>query len=315
MTYQDMHGFHEGELAVQERAGVRTQASRLEAMLDPADLNGGAGRFLEAQEFAVLTARDTDGQLWSSPLFGSPGFLTGENIRLRIACAPWIGDPLFDLPAGQAVGLLAIDLAGRRRMRVNGQLITAGAQSLEIATSEAYGNCPQFIQQRVLERVEGSEAPPAPPPEGHGFHRAGALTGGQRELIRSADTFFLGTTHPVRGTDCSHRGGPPGFVRVEADGSLWWPDYRGNNMFNSLGNLAVDDSASLLFIDWATGTTLHLSGTAELVWTSPGVPGDDRETGRRVHFQPRLVVTGSRLPLHAGPVVAYPRNPPLSAGL
>jgi len=53
-------------------------------------------------------------------------------------------------------------------------------------------------------------------------------------MIAASDTFFLGTTHPVRGSDASHRGGPAGFVRVDGD-QLWWPDYPGNNLFNSFG--------------------------------------------------------------------------------
>ena len=92
---------------------------------------------------------------------------------------------------------------------------------------------------------------PAPPIE-----RAAALSPKHAQLIANADTFFLGTIHPSRGADASHRGGPPGFVRVDGN-RLWWPDYPGNNMFNSFGNLAVDPSAALLFIDFDTGTALQ----------------------------------------------------------
>ena len=59
------------------------------------------------------------------------------------------------------------------------------------------------------------------------------------ELIRSADTLFLGTTHLERGNDASHRGGPADFVYADHE-TVEWPDYPGNNMFNSFGNLAVD---------------------------------------------------------------------------
>jgi len=82
-------------------------------------------------------------------------------------------------------------------------------------------------------------------------------------------------------------------------------------MFNSLGNLAVDDTAALLFIDFATGRTLHLSGTAAVDWTDRGTPGDDGRTGRRVRFTPRLVAAGHTA-LHAGPAVPSRYNPGLS---
>ena len=66
--------------------------------------------------------------------------------------------------------------------------------------------------------------------------------------------------------------------------TLWWPDYPGNNMFNSLGNLVMDDAAALLFIDFTTGSTLRLSGVAEVECGTPGAPGDDGGGGRRVWF-------------------------------
>ena len=53
-------------------------------------------------------------------------------------------------------------------------------------------------------------------------------------------------------------------------------------MFNSLGNLAVDDTAALLFVDFESGDALHLSGRAVVEWTTPGTPCDDGRTGRRV---------------------------------
>ena len=63
-------------------------------------------------------------------------------------------------------------------------------------------------------------------------------------------------------------------VRVEGN-ELWWPDCPGNKMFNSLGNLAVDPTAALLFTGFGSGRVLHLSGTAVTEWGAPGEPGDD----------------------------------------
>nr|WP_240480650.1 pyridoxamine 5'-phosphate oxidase family protein [Mycobacterium avium] len=101
----------------------------------------------------------------------------------------------------------------------------------------------------------------------------------------------MGTSHPTSGNDASHRGGPTGFVHIEHD-RLWWPDYPGNNLFNSLGNVTVDPTTALLFIDFPTGTTLQLTGTATLVWEDER-PRDESQTGRRVTFTPqRVVVTG-----------------------
>ena len=306
MTSTRAEGFHDGELGVQARAGVTADAARLSGMLAPADLRGGVGRQLADRTFAVLTARDRDGRLWSSPLTGPPGFLDPAGATtLTVHATPVAGDPLHDLGAGQPVGLVVVEFATRRRVRINGVLTAIGADLLQIAAEQAYGNCPQFIQQRVLR--------PGPTPGGGAVERRSGLTSGDERLVRAADTFFIGTHHPTRGTDASHRGGPAGFVRVDS-GQLWWPDYAGNNMFNTLGNLAVDPATALLFADFGTGRTLQLSGSAAVEWTAPDVPGDDDGTGRRVRFRPEAVVAGHLLPLHAAGTTAYPHNPPIDAG-
>ena len=77
--------------------------------------------------------------------------------------------------------------------------------------------------------------------------------------------------------------------------TLWWPDYPGNNMFNRFGNLAADPTAALLFIDFRTGHTLHLSGAATVQWDIPGDPDDDSHTGRGAHFVPAHVAADGRL--------------------
>jgi predicted pyridoxine 5'-phosphate oxidase superfamily flavin-nucleotide-binding protein len=233
--------YHEGELAVQRRAGVADDAARLGGMLAPVHFGAGAARFLAQREFAVLTARDRGGRLWTTPLTGPPGFLDAHESTVDVHSGP--GGPLRDLPAGQPVGLLVIDFAIRRRFRVNG-LLTAAGDGLVIDADQAYGNCPSHIHPRPV---------PVLSPEAPGL-----------DLDR-VDTFFLGTAHPTRGLDTSHKGGPPGFVRVVGE-EVWWPDFAGNNMFNSLGNLAVNPEASLLFLDFATGATRHLSGTATVEW-------------------------------------------------
>ena len=297
--------FHSGELDVQRRAGVAGDAARLAGMLEPAHLDGGPAKFLSQRTLAALTGRDRAGSLWISPLLGPPGFLDGHGTTLDVHAAPPETDPLHQLPVGQPVGLLTVEFAIRRRMRVNGTLTEVGPERLVIDVEQAFGNCPSYIQQRVVEPTPGRAAV-AKAVESDGLDSA------QRAMIRAADTFFLGTAHPTRGADASHKGGRPGFVRLDGD-ELWWPDYAGNNMFNSMGNIAVNPEAALLFVDFATGRTLHLSGRAELDWLAPGAPGDDGNTGRRVRFHPDRVVTAPALPLRANGVNPSPYNPTLAA--
>jgi uncharacterized protein len=277
-------GFHEGEIATQRRAGVECDAKRLEKMLDSAHLSAGTVRFLAVQRFAALTGRDRDGVLWTSPLAAPAGFLQEEDRLLRIPAVARVGDPLFGMPTGEEVGLIVMDFAGRRRMRINGILVEGDGTAMSVLVDQVFGNCPKYIHRRDLNISLLASASVA-----HARY-ATSLAPVDQAMIAASDTFFLGTTHPTRGSDASHRGGPTGFVRVESPGQLWWPDYQGNNMFNSFGNLAVDDEAALLFIDFATGATVQVTGTAQVRWTNPGGSGDDGGVGRRVELSVSAVV-------------------------
>ncbi len=304
------HGFHEGELAVQRNLGLERVAARLVGMLEPADLSPGVATFLQGQTLAAITGRDHGGWLWTSPLVGPPGFLQvldPTTLQIRAGFSPT--DPLHNPRPGQSVGLIAVDYSRRRRVRVNGTLTGVSPQALTITADEAFGNCPQYIPQRTIEPLAFTDRTYDPR---MGTASEESVTEGDRAIIGMADTFFLGTTHPVRGGDASHRGGPPGFVRV-AGSTLWWPDYAGNNMFNSLGNLHIDSEGALLFLDFADHSALHLNGTAELVAVPAGSPGDDGNTGRRIVFTTRR---RRRTPLraHSDLITSYPRNPPISDG-
>jgi len=316
-------GFHEGELAVQQKAGVRAEAARLRRMLDPADLTGGPGRFLAGQRFALLSGRDHEGRLWISSVTGSEGFLEASGPdSLKVHAAPALGGPLHALPAEQPVGMLVIDFAKRRRFRLSGWLAESGDDSLLIEADQAYGNCPQYIQQRDLLDTDrpGLSDDTSGPSGQRGSPTATELKDDQaqsvfsaddRAQIAEADTFFLGTTHPNRGVDASHRGGAPGFVRTFGQSRLWWPDYPGNNMFNSFGNLAVDATAALLFYDFKTGRTLHLAGSATVQHTTPGSGEGSPRTGRRAEFNAEQAVLGPRASLRSSTTAGYPKNPPL----
>src|SRR4030095_14952481 len=69
--------------------------------------------------------------------------------------------------------------------------------------------------------------------------RTTALTESQRLAIERADTLFIASVHADAGADASHRGGQPGFVRGLGERRLVSPDYAGNNMFQTLGNIAA----------------------------------------------------------------------------
>lgn len=299
-------GFHAGELAVQRRAGVEAKAARFAGMLEPAQLDFGFAAFLAQRTFGALTGRDRAGRLWISPLTGAPGFIRAASPSTVVASAGIApGDPLQALEPDQRVAIVVIEFATRDRIRINGLLTESDPQRLVISVEQAYGNCPKYIQQRDLTGARATHG------QLDSLRHGQTLLDEDRALIRDADTLFLGTTNPERGSDASHRGGPPGFVRVEGD-RLWWPDYAGNNLFNSFGNLAVDPEAALLLPDFTTGKFLQLTGTASVEWLDPGAPGDDGRTGRRVWFTPQELLAGHSPALIAHESRPYPGNPKLT---
>ncbi|MFE5619441.1 pyridoxamine 5'-phosphate oxidase family protein [Streptomyces sp. NPDC056470] len=283
-----MDPYNAGSRAVQERTGVRDIAAHVGRSIGTG-IRPVAAAFLELQPMLVLAAADADGQLWSTLLTGAPGFAraTGPH-TISVAAPP-------PAPGPTPVGTIALDPRTRRRMRLNG-VARPSPRGFTVEAEQVFSNCPKYLQKREL------YAPEPTTPPGDPLHGT-ALTPSQERFVRAADTFFIATTAPD-GVDASHRGGNPGFVRVDAPTELSWRDYPGNAMFLTLGNLESDDRAGLLFVDWRTGTTLQLSGTAH---TDYG-PDDVRVT--RFHVR-RTVEIPSASPLRWSEPEYSPANPPL----
>ncbi|MFB8395539.1 pyridoxamine 5'-phosphate oxidase family protein [Streptomyces yangpuensis] len=269
--------YHWGSVAVQERVGVRGPAEHVGRSIGTG-IRDVAAAFLELQPHLVVGAADEAGRMWASLLTGPPGFVraTGAH-RVAVTGGPPAGDPLAGAlaTAGTRVGTIALDPRTRRRMRLNGTL-TATPRGFAVEAEQVFANCPKYLQQRQpLELVA----------DGAGVVRRGdALTPGQMRTVRGADTFFVATTAESEGVDASHRGGLPGFVEVLSPVELAWPDYAGNAMFLTLGNLMTDPRAGLLFPDWESGAVLQLSGRARTEFAPDG--------GRRTRFRVESVVEG-----------------------
>lgn len=255
--------YHHGSRAVQDLVGVRELADHVGRSIGDG-IRPVAAAFLELQPMLVIGGADQAGAVWASLLTGAPGFVRATGPRqVSIAGGPHRADPLAGALAqeGTRVGTIALDPRTRRRMRLNGRSRPT-PRGLAIEAEQVFSNCPKYIQKRQLPAGAMAGRPSAPR---HGVK----LTGDQRVFIAEADTFFLATVH-AEGADASHRGGNPGFVQVPSPYELVWRDYPGNSMFLSLGNLAADPRAGLLFLDWQTGATLQLSGTARTHYAQDG---------------------------------------------
>jgi predicted pyridoxine 5'-phosphate oxidase superfamily flavin-nucleotide-binding protein len=280
------HGaFHEGELDVQERAGEREIAARTGGSVGDA-IPARAVPFLAEQRLLVVGSLDADGAPRASVLFGDRGLIASvaervvvvDRARLRVV----EDDPLWrNLRVGGDLGLLAIELASRRRLRINGIVSAVVHDRIEVTVREAYSNCPKYIQRRHFGLDPGAfVADPGPVADGT------ALDPARSRLIERADTLFVASRHPARGVDVSHRGGEPGFVRLVTPDRLRIPDYRGNSMFNTLGNFAVDDRAGLVFLDFEGARLLQLKGTVTVGFDEAEDPRQPTGgTGRYWHVE------------------------------
>jgi predicted pyridoxine 5'-phosphate oxidase superfamily flavin-nucleotide-binding protein len=270
--------FHPGEQALQERLGVRAAVERAGQRIIRPSMPDQHRELFAALPMIVVGSLDAARRPWASVLAGRPGFMTSPDpLTLAIHASPPAGDPLAaNLQVGAPVGLLGIQPETRRRNRMNGTVASLGG-AITVHVEQSFGNCPKYIQARepFLAADPATAAPRAIHAEG------AALSARAAAMVTAADTFFIATAAAragqpgaaaSEGVDVSHRGGRPGFVRVSDEGGatvLTSPDFIGNFMFNTLGNLAVDPRAGILVIDFASGDLLSLTGAATVVWDGP----------------------------------------------
>ena len=273
-----MAAFHAGEQALQALHGQRERLAEVgPRVLRPAMPDAHRAFFAELP-WLLVGALDADGQPWASVLCGPPGFVRSpQDDRLDISAALTAHDPLAGgLHVGARVGLLGLQPHTRRRNRANGRIAAHISDGLSVAVTQSFGNCPKYIAPRELRWV-------AQPRTSGPVSHATALDVRVRQLIAAADTCFIASAHPdddghpAHGVDVSHRGGPPGFVRVLDEQRLWLPDYAGNGYFNTLGNLRLNPRVGLLWLDFAHGDMLWLAAQAELV--EPQAPASTQAGG------------------------------------
>lgn len=267
--------FHADELAVQEQLGVRVQMHAVGRSSTRDYMPEQHRQFFGEQPFFFVGALDFAGQPWATMLVGAPGFMSTPDERtLRIAGSTLPGDPLSgQLHPGSFIGGLGMAPATRRRNRVNGIINTVDQGGITVAVTHSFGNCPQYIQSRQHNFVDTVIRPP----EATQVLYDDKLSEADVQLIGRADTFFIASANvdesagSARGVDVSHRGGRPGFVRMDDDRTLTAPDFVGNFFFNTLGNLLHHPRAGLLFIDYDSGDLLHLAVEAQIIWDGPQV--------------------------------------------
>jgi uncharacterized protein len=280
--------WHEGEIALQRRLGVEARMDEVGRRVVRDHLIDQHREFYPLLPMVVLGAVDQLGDVWATLRAGRPGFLHAPDAqRLTVDLARELADPAESgMEDGAALALLGMDLGTRRHNRLNGML-HRHAQGFDLSVHQSFGNCPKYIQLRQVRFVRDPSEPPAVPPR-----VSSDLDDAARALVAQADTFFVATyADPPGGrqVDVSHRGGRAGFVHVGEDGWLTIPDFVGNRFFNTLGNIALNRRAGLVFPDFATGGLLQMTGEAQLLFDHPG--GEPLEGAERYwRFRPRRII-------------------------
>ena len=278
--------WHAGERQLQARIGMAERMAQVGAKVIRPYMPDQHRAFFAQLPFLVAGAVDGQGDPWAGVLEGEPGFaVSPDPATLRVAAVPDADDPLrAGMGPDQPLGLLGIELHTRRRNRMNGRIAAWDGRRFEVAVAESFGNCPQYIQARDF-HFSRSPALRFPGP----VRERTGLADADRALIARADTLFVATYADTdeagRRVDVSHRGGKPGFVRIDGD-TLTVPDFSGNRFFNTLGNMLLNPRAGLLFIDFERGDVLQVSGRAEVILDSPEIEAfAGAERLWRVHVQ------------------------------
>ncbi|KAI1777069.1 hypothetical protein F4818DRAFT_334037 [Hypoxylon cercidicola] len=183
-----------------------------------------------------------------------------------------VDDAVVTPEGGKLMAGLAIDLSTRDRVKLAGRMVVGtvtrtepGLADLQLAVrvDESLGNCPKYLNKKHI-------VPHIPSPQLIMSEEAGVpLPQAALDLVAKADLFFIASKHGAQSMDANHRGGAPGFVRVLRNGregaTLIYPEFSGNRLYQTLGNLHGDPLAGLVFPDFETGDVLYLTGRATVL--------------------------------------------------
>ncbi|RLL67630.1 pyridoxamine 5'-phosphate oxidase family protein [Streptomyces sp. Z26] len=233
------------------------------------------------------------------------------------------GQPI-DL-SGKTVSGLALDLETRTRVKVAGRAIRgavlekqpaggtvpAGGTEpvdvrLAVAVEESLGNCPKYLNRKRIWPHDGpsgstSDFLPLPPDA--------------VELVGRSDILFISSRHGGESMDTNNRGGAPGFARILRNSdegvALVYPEYSGNRLFQTLGNLKSDPAVGITFPDFESGDVLYVTGRAEVL-----VGADAAALLPHTKLAVRVTVEAARfvragLPFRGKSYDQSPYNPPV----
>jgi len=279
--------FHEGEAKMQQQLHVPQRDNPTSTML-----TAQAAYMLQQAPLLAIGTLDSKDRPWTSLWGGNPGFSTilGGGIIGTRALVDGEHDPVVQALVGHVekgetvqggekmIGGLTIDLMARKRVKIFGRMVAACVGEVDVEVEgeseqhaelphkqdqiqlvtkieQSLGNCPKYLNQYELRPALVDSKP---------VFRSSTLSAGAKDLILKSDMFFL-TTSVVDDMDTNHRGGPSGFVRVLSDNEFVYPEYSGNRLYQSLGNLQINPKIGVTFPDYESGSVLYTTGSAEIL--------------------------------------------------
>jgi len=176
-----------------------------------------------------------------------------ERDRMKLFGRMMAGSLMADESPTDATSNIDFTTGQRGRMG-NAQLVYHVTQSL--------GNCPKYLNKKTIKSYQGAKP--------HLVSDSPLLSSEAISHIHAADLFFVASRGP-EDMDCNHRGGLPGFLRVQPQtvstpaSVLVWPEYSGNNLYQTLGNITTNPSVGLVVPNFTNGNVLYLTGNAEIL--------------------------------------------------
>lgn len=256
--------FHAGERQIQAEAGTDTDAYEVQAAqaMSP-ELVEHEVAFIEGRTFSVAASVDDMGAPWASPLLSIADqqlFDVVDETTIDIRPSLAVGDELAtNVAATAALGVLFFDPSKRRRAKSlgSGRVLEDGTIRYEL--SRYFGLCPKYIAKRSHQPGQVLTD------DDNRVEQSTGLTASAIAQLRGSDTVFLASHHDGHGADATHRGGRPGFIRIRDAHTIEVPDYFGNMMFNTIGNLVLDQRLGLTDVDFVTGRTVQITGSAAVI--------------------------------------------------
>ncbi|PGH17377.1 hypothetical protein AJ80_04832 [Polytolypa hystricis UAMH7299] len=290
--------WHSGELHMHKLMRVPPDENPSAPYLSP-----GAAFLLRKSPLVALGTLDAQGRPWTSLWGGEVGFAGALASQTDIVLRSMVDtryDPVVkalfrektngeivkeERGEGRLMAGLPIDLESRRRVKLMGRMMAGsigaspssssggaggggggktspdvGMAELVIRIESSLGNCPKYINRKHI-------VPALPEPRL--VSDSPQLPQGAVELLNKADSLFLSTVHENSSMDTNIRGGSAGFVRLvsnEPNGAvIAYPEYSGNRLYQTLGNMQTTPLAGYVFPDFDTGNVLYLTGQTEVL--------------------------------------------------